>query len=1043
MGAQHIIANMLSIGDVHPREIGQKHMTNDNQDAGVGEKKGSAAFAYLSPLAVIALSFGYAVGWGSFVLPGTVFLPTAGPLGTIIGFLIGTAAIGVLAVNYHKVTTRIRGSGGAYGFVSKMFGYNHGFLVGWFLFLTYIAILWANATALVLLARFLFDDALQFGFHYSLVGFDVYFGEVLLCLAAIVLCGWLCILSKRFAVRLHTFFAFVLIAGVATCFVAALLRHQGGLAAMGPAFSDDSPKALQILRILAMVPWAFVGFEAVVQSSSEFRFPVKRTFFLLITAILLSALTYILLALLPVLVLTDGYSSWEAYIEALPDLKGLAAMPVFSAAQKALGPLGVAVIGGSMLAGQLTALFATYIAVSRLMRAMADDGMLPEFLRKCNAEGTPVNAVLSVMIFSLPIPFLGRTVIGWPVDLSNLGASVAYGYVSAAALALLRKNRNGSRLAEKAAGFFGLGMSIVFSLLMLLPNYLSGSSLSTESYLLLVVWCFLGFILYRRVFIRDAKGKLGDSTVVWITVLIVIFFSSLMWFRLAVDNSAEIAFGELANRTVTTDMVRESMSHVDADMLSKSVIELCILVAALAIIMNLISILHKREKDLIIEKLKAEESANQSKSYFFSTISHDIRTPLNAIVGYSQMLQMGFKQEEEREQALQSIIVGGKALVRLIDDAIDFSKLEDGRMEFDLKPTDCAGLVSRFMDSFRAANQAQTVELRCRTGEMPTLMIDPKRVRQIIFNLVDNAAKFTQQGFVEVRASFEKNVNAVATTEAGANANAEAGAKEEAGANANTETIAKTEADADTGTLRLEVEDTGCGISKEDLKQIASPYVRVDSKQARHGGTGIGLAVCRKLVDAMGGELSIASEPGKGSTFTVTIPNVKVTDAAPVMDEEPMAGLILNVNAAAANLPTPKPAGLAQTETAKAEKPAGTAATKRILIVDDQKVNLMVLKAMLKKLGAFDIVMAKDGQEALGILNAAETPFALVLTDMWMPVMDGEGLVRAIRSEKKLAAIPVHVVTADTEMQGKYDKIGFDGMQLKPVTVDGLKSIVG
>ena len=156
----------------------------------------------------------YAVGWGSFVLPGTMFLPNAGPAGTMIGFLIGTVVIVILAFNFHKVSARIQGSGGTYGFITKVFGQNHGFLMGWFLFLTYMAILWANATALVLLARFLFGDALQFGFHYTMVGFDVYFGEVLLCLAAIVLCGWICILSKEFAIRLHTFFAFVLIAGV-------------------------------------------------------------------------------------------------------------------------------------------------------------------------------------------------------------------------------------------------------------------------------------------------------------------------------------------------------------------------------------------------------------------------------------------------------------------------------------------------------------------------------------------------------------------------------------------------------------------------------------------------------------------------------------------------------------------------------------------------------------------------------------------------------------------------------------------------------------
>ena len=455
-----------------------EQMMNDNSAAGSGEKDGLGPNAYLSPLAVAALSFGYAVGWGAFVLPGTMFLPNAGPAGTVIGFLIGTAAVAVLAFNYHTLTVNIRGSGGTYGFVTKMFGCDHGFLVGWFLFLTYVAVLWANATALVLLARYLFGDALQFGFHYSMVGFDVYFGEVLLSLAAIVLCGFVCILSRKFAIRLHTFFAFVLIAGVVACFIAALLHHQGGVAAMAPAFSTGSPRSIQILRILAMVPWAFVGFEAVVQSSSEFRFPIKRTFSLLLVAILLSALTYILLAILPTLALPEGYSSWKEYIDALPGLNGIAAMPVFSAAKKALGPLGVAVIGGSMLSGQLTALFATYIAVSRLMRAMADDDMIPKWFGKCNGEGTPVNAILTVMYISFPIPFLGRTVIGWPVDLSNLGAAIAYGYISAAALVLLRKDKgNAHPSAEKAAGFFGLAMSIVFSVLMLVPNYLSGSSL--------------------------------------------------------------------------------------------------------------------------------------------------------------------------------------------------------------------------------------------------------------------------------------------------------------------------------------------------------------------------------------------------------------------------------------------------------------------------------------------------------------------------------------------------------------------------------------
>ena len=971
----------------------------NSQDSDIDEDGYSRRNAYLSPFAVIALSFGYAVGWGSFVLPGTMFLPNAGPAGTMIGFLIGTAAVIVLAYNYHKMTAGLQTSGGVYGFVTKMFGLNHGFLVGWFLFLTYIAILWANATALVLLARYLFGNMFQFGFHYKLVGFDVYFGEVLLSLAAIVLCGCVCLLSKRFAIRLHTFFAVVLAVGVVVCFTGAVLVHKGGIATMAPAFSSDSPVWVQILRILAMVPWAFVGFEAVVQSSSEFRFPVKRTFPLLLTAILISAVTYILLMLLPVLAFPERFSSWKEYINALPELRGLAAMPVFSAAKNALGPLGVAVIGGSMLSAQLTALFATYIAVSRLMRAMADDEMIPDWLGRCNKEGNPVNAILTVMCLSLPVPFLGRTVIGWPVDVSNLGAAIAYGYTSVAALALLKKEGKDGHFFEKAAGIFGLVMSIVFSLLMLVPNYLSGSSLSTESYLLLSFWCFAGFIPYRRVFIKDTHGLLGNSSIVWVTVLIMIFFSTQMWFRLTVCDSAELAFLGFVGKTVTDELAQKSITHVSNDMLLKSGIELCILVSSLAIILNLISILHRREKNLIVEKLKAEESANHQKSYFFSTISHDIRTPLNAIIGNSQMLKMGFDQESEREQALDSIMAGGKGLLRIINDAIDFAKLEDGLLEFEHKPTDCAGLVSRFVDSFCQARQIKTIEFRCRTGEMPTVLIDPKRIRQILFNLLDNAAKFTRQGFVEVRLSFESAADAIGT-----------------------------------GTLRFEVEDTGCGISRKDLTLIASPYVKVDSKEARHGGTGLGLAVCRKLAHAMKGELSIASELGKGSTFTVTFFNVKVSDAAPVEEEEDQ---VPEPFAVKQNVPKPEPA-----PAVKEEKPVVTAGSRRVLIADDQKMNLIVLKTMLKKLGAFDIVMAKDGKEALDILTSSETPFDLVLTDMWMPVMDGEGLVRAVRADGRFAKIPVHVVTADTEMPGKFREIGFDGILLKPVTVEKLKGLI-
>lgn len=960
-------------------------MKKDEKRIGGGNAAKPKLGAYLSPLAVLALSFGYAVGWGSFVMPGKMFLPGAGPAGTVIGILLGAAAMAVFAFNYHRMLQRVPGPGGALAFTTKAFGADHGFLLAWFLWLTYVAILWANATALVLLARYLFGDALQFGFHYTMAGFDVYFGEVALCVLAIAFCGAVCLYRKRLAAGLHTVLAGVFLAGVAAVFVAALSRHGGGFASMAPAFSPEGGHVMQVVHILAMIPWAFVGFEAVVHSSAEFRFPVRRTFGLLVAAIAVSSVVYLLLALLPVVSLPDGYASWSDYIAALPGLDGIDAMPVFAASKKAMGAAGVAVIGGAMLAAQLTGIFGTLIASSRLMHAMSNDGIIPSWFGRLNRDGTPANAILFVVCASFAIPFFGRTVTGWPVDVSNLGAAMAYGYTSAAVFAVARKETGRAALADRAAGAVGIAMAIGFSLLMLVPNYISGETLSAESYLVLAVWCLFGFLQYRHVFIVDWLSRFGRSPVVWIGVLVMIFFSSLMWIRLAICDASESAFVALVGKTVDAGMVSSLMARVSGDMLLKVSVELALLVSSLAIILNLFSVLGRREKRLLQQKLDAEESAAKSRSYFFSTISHDIRTPLNAIIGYSEMMKLGFKTEAEREQAVDSIFLSGKALLRLINGALDFSKLESGGLEIMPVHTAASKLIGDIVESFRTSNKSDSLEIRCKAEALPALMVDPQRIGQMLFNLVGNAVKFTKKGFVEVRAAFESPKGGTS------------------------------------GTLRIEVEDTGCGIGEDDLKRIMSPYEQVSAKESRHGGTGLGLALCRQLAKAMGGELSVVSALGRGSTFTVAIPGVKVSGG--------MAGVAGETGGVSPVVQVPQP--------------QAAAVKRRVLIVDDQKMNLMVMKAMLKKLGEFEVVMAADGKQALAALEAdGAQPFDMVLTDMWMPEMDGEGLVKAIRASDRLKAIPVHVVTADIEMQKRYAEVGFTGILLKPVTIEKLKPIL-
>ena len=932
--------------------------------------------AYLAPIAVLALSFGYAVGWGAFVMPGKVFLPSAGPAGTVIAILLGAAAMTVFAFNYHRMVQRFPGPGGAFTFATKAFGSDHGFLLSWFLWLTYVAILWANVTALVLLVRYLFGNALQFGFHYTLAGFHVYFGEVAVCVLATAVCGAACLFRKRLAAWLNTILAGVFVAGVATVFIAALSRHTGGFAAMGPAFASDGGRATQVVHILAMIPWAFVGFEAIVHSSSEFRFPVRRTFGIMAGAIAVSAALYILLALLPVLAVPDGYATWSEYIGDLDNLKEVDAMPVFAASRKVLGVAGVAIIGGTMLAAQLTGIFGTLIASSRLMCAMSEGGAIPSWFGRLNRDGTPANAILFVTCVSFAVPFFGRTVTGWPVDVSSIGAAVACGYTSTAAFVVAKHETGRGAFADRLFGVVGIAMASIFCLLMLVPNYISGDTLSAESYLVLAVWCLLGFLQYRHVFLVDWRSRFGKSIVVWIGILVMIFFSSLMWLRLAICDSSDMAFNALIGKTVDKEMVQGIMAKVSADMLVKMVTELGLFFSSLAIIVSLFMILRRREKRLMEQKLEAEESANKSRSYFFSTVSHDIRTPLNAIIGFSEMMKMGFKTEAERDQAVDSIIVSSKSLLRLVDHVLNFSKLERGSLEITPVHTVVSKLAGDVVESFKVAKSTSNLKIACHAEGLPALMVDPQHIGQLLFNLVGNAVKFTKAGSVEVRVSFEP-------------------------------------ADESSGTLRIEVKDTGCGIGAEDLKRIMSPYEKVNSKEARHGGTGIGLALCKQLAKAMGGELSVASTLGVGSTFTVTMPGVKISAG--------VAG-----------------AGAEAAPAASSAAPV-SGGRRRILIVDDQKMNIVVLRTLLKKIGDFDIVPALNGREALGILEVPDSkPFDMVLTDMWMPELDCEGLVKAIRANERLKSLPVHVITADIELKSTFAEKGFDGIVLKPVTVGAI-----
>ena len=235
--------------------------------------------------------------------------------------------------------------------------------------------------------------------------------------------------------------------------------------------------------------------------------------------------------------------------------------------------------------------------------------------------------------------------------------------------------------------------------------------------------------------------------------------------------------------------------------------------------------------------LERARKAEKARSMFFSIVSHDIRTPLNAILGYAELLQQGIKSPAEMDEALTSIRESGTTLLQLVNDVLDLAKLDSGKMTLHPEPVLLSRLTDNVFASFRLAAAGKGVELVNRTADVPEILLDEHRVRQILFNLIGNAVKFTERGSITVAASY-----------------------------------------ADTN-LEFSVSDTGCGIPADMLAHILDPFVQVhDPSHApdRATGTGLGLSICRSLIEAMGGELTIESELGKGSTFRARIPGIAV-----------------------------------------------------------------------------------------------------------------------------------------------------------------------
>jgi PAS domain S-box-containing protein len=351
-----------------------------------------------------------------------------------------------------------------------------------------------------------------------------------------------------------------------------------------------------------------------------------------------------------------------------------------------------------------------------------------------------------------------------------------------------------------------------------------------------------------------------------------------------------------------------------------------------------------REGDLQ-QAREAAEAANREKSSFLANMSHEIRTPLGAILGFTDMLTDPDLKKEDYLNYLKIILRNGRSLAVLVDDILDLSKVEAGHLDVEKIAVDIPDLIENIGTLFMLKAEAKGLKLTITSDQkLPThLITDPARLRQILLNIVGNAIKFTSAGEVSIHVSLSNN--------------GVSGTKSKQW-------------------LTVVVKDTGPGMSKQEVERLFRPFTQADSSTTRKfGGTGLGLALSRKLAKALGGDVVLSrSAPGQGAEFTITVL------------AEPVAV-------------KPQPVPVAETAPATKPHPAATAKTLeglQILVADDSPDNRLLISRILHKGGA-NIDLADDGNQA--VEKVRRNDYDVVVMDMQMPNLDGYGATRQLRDE--------------------------------------------
>jgi signal transduction histidine kinase/CheY-like chemotaxis protein/ligand-binding sensor domain-containing protein len=472
------------------------------------------------------------------------------------------------------------------------------------------------------------------------------------------------------------------------------------------------------------------------------------------------------------------------------------------------------------------------------------------------------------------------------------------------------------------------------------------------------------------------RVKASNNDGIWnetgtsIKIIITPPFWETLWFRLLV--LLVIVGSAVGYYQLRMNAVRIQKQHLERQVVERTS-EVMQQKEELLLQASHLRVLNEELNEQKIQEQQAREEAeraNRAKSVFLATMSHEIRTPMNGVLGMTSLLQESNLTEEQREFA-DTIKQCGMNLMGVINDILDFSKIESGNMELDEQEMDLRTCIEEVLDLFATKAGQVGLDLVYQIDpQVPVHIIgDSLRIRQILINLVGNAIKFTPSGEIFVGVELKR-------------------------------TMADKEID-----LAFQVRDTGIGIPKDKLHRLFKAFSQVDSSTTRkYGGTGLGLAISERLVNLMGGEISVESEEGKGTCFYF---NVRCTATSQTRRQY----IVFNT--------------------------AGNEG-KRILVVDDNKTNLTILKAQMEQWKLVP-VLASSGKEALDILER-EAPFQLVISDMQMPGMDGVELARAIKARQP--ELPIVLLSSIGDETRKAYPDLFSAVMTKPVKQQQLSKLI-